>query len=140
MQESRATEVEQYITERLIRASTKIAFHDARVLHMSIFCYVCYIYYSFTLEMYVLLDVWSCSSFFTSVSKQLICRDLNLFQIESQKNFESNLEPNRDLMNRLFIVQIESVSVLKSRFKSRSRDWDLPITAAVLCIGCRFHN
>jgi len=81
MQESRATEVEQYITERLIRASTKIAFHDARVLHMSIFRYVCYIYYSFTLEMYVLLDVWSCGSFFTS--KQ--AADLSRFKSYSNR-------------------------------------------------------
>ena len=47
---------------------------------------------------------------FALVSKQMICRDLNLFQIESQK--KSNQILKSDLSNRIFIVQIESLNVL----------------------------
>ena len=41
---------------------------------------------------------------FASVSKQLICRDLNLFQMELPKKFKSNLESDRSLLNGIFIV------------------------------------
>jgi len=59
---------------------------------------------------------------FASVSKR--------FHIFSK----SNLKSNRDLLNRIFIVQIESPKVLKSRFKSQQRlrfvhHW-LSVTAA----------
>ena len=54
---------------------------------------------------------------FLSASKQPICRDLNHFRLESP---ESSLKWNRDLLNRIFIVQIESPRVFKSRFKSQS--------------------
>jgi len=46
---------------------------------------------------------------FASVSKQLICRDVNLFfSNQIAKHFKSNLKSNRDLLNRIFIVQMES--------------------------------
>jgi len=54
---------------------------------------------------------------FASVSKQLICRDLYLFQIESHI-FKIKFQTNPDLLNRIFTVQIESPKVLESRFKS----------------------
>jgi len=41
---------------------------------------------------------------FASVSKQLICRDLNLFKMELPKKFKSNLESDRSLLNGIFIV------------------------------------
>jgi len=40
---------------------------------------------------------------FASVSKQLICRDLNIFKKSNRKIFKSNL----DLLNRIFLVQID---------------------------------
>jgi len=46
----------------------------------------------------------------------------NFFSNRIAKKFKSNLKRNRDLFNGIFIVQIESPNVQKSRFKSCSRD------------------
>ena len=50
------------------------------------------------------------------------------FLIESQKlQIKSNLESNRDLLNRIFTARIESPDVLESLFRSQSR------------LGCAHH-
>ena len=50
------------------------------------------------------------------------------FHRQGAKN-KSNFNSNRDLLNRIFIDQIESlINVLRDL--NANRDWDLPITAA----------
>ena len=69
-------------------------------------------------------EIWP----FTKLSVRQVRHDLNLFQIESHKNFKWNLKSNRDLLNRIFTIQIESPNVLESWFLNPNRDWDSPIT------------
>ena len=46
---------------------------------------------------------------FASVSMQLTRRGLNFFSNGFAKNFKANLKSNRDLLNRITIVQIDSL-------------------------------
>ena len=55
-----------------------------------------------------------CAFHFASINKQLICRDFNFIQTESQK-LKSDLTLNGGLLNGIFIVQLESPNVIKSQ-------------------------
>jgi len=60
-----------------------------------------------------------------------ICRAIYILFKSNCRYFKSNLKSNRDLLNRIAALHIESPSVFKSRFYIPNRDRDLPITATV---------
>jgi len=57
---------------------------------------------------------------FCVISEQLICHNLT-FQKSNRKILEPNLKSNCGLLNRIFIVPVLSLNVLKSQFKSQLR-------------------
>jgi len=78
-----------------------------------------------------------------SVSKQLICRDLNLFQIESQKKSDKKSQiKSRSLKSNLY--SSNWISKCVQWWTNPNRNWDLPITGRgrlhAVITECRVSN
>jgi len=65
-------------------------------------------------------QTWSVHPYNNATCEEKICRDLNPFN-SNRKYFKSNVKPNRDLSNRISLLQVESTNVSKLWFKSQSR-------------------